>query len=243
MKLRPRLLLLALFALVAGACSVPTDETVNAVDPEDLPAELQPTVATTTTTLPAGEEVTIYLYNQETELLQPVTRRVENATLRATIEALFQARPTLEERAQGLVTELPTEEDAEPLELIGPIDTVNNDSRVVLTVRGTISGENQSLVRAFAQIVFTASQLDAFTNARSEVAINSADDGERIEIPLQDDTQKWADRGDYPELDPELAPTTTTTTSTTSTTSSTTTSVPPSTTQRSRQVPTTLLGG
>ena len=158
----------AIVPLVAGAvtllsaCSVPTSESATAVAPDDLPPELQPVVTQSSTTSmpPTGADVTIYLYNTETRVLEPVVRLVptESVTVNTAMTELF--KPTTEAEADANLISL-LEADAEDEEVAGglQLEQVQAGPTVVrIRIRGTPSGGPQAQAQAFAQMVFTASQ-------------------------------------------------------------------------------------
>ena len=200
MTRRPRLLramLLATALPLLGACGLGEDREPRAISPENVPPDLlDPVQESTTTTRGPGEvEVPIYLLDQvgEQMVLAAAERTVRNPDQpHARIEALLSATPTEQEQAQRLTTAIPPDvqlldsaHDPDERELMLDL------SREIFDVRGP------ALSNAFAQIVWTATELDTVTTVRFRVdgIPTNALDGDGGE-------QRVVDRSDYQELEP-----------------------------------------
>jgi len=210
--------LVAAALTLLSACSVPTSESATAVAPDDLPPELQPVVTQSSTTSipPTGAEVTIYLYNTETRVLEPVVRRVptESVTVNTAMTELF--KPTTEAEADANLISL-LEADAEDEELAGglQLEQVQAGPTVVrIRIRGTPSGGPQAQAQAFAQMVFTASE-PGLEGAKPEVVFQRPN-GDGVQVVTEEAVvdDRPVRRDDYPTLDPDNIdpPATTTTT-------------------------------
>lgn len=145
---------LALAAIAASACGVPTDPAPRVLEAGSLPEELaRPSTTTTSTEAPVPRQ-TVYLYFVDGEVLaSPVQRELATpAGPIAAIEALV-AGPTEEEASEGLASVIPAET------VILSSGLTDGVLRVDLAEGALeqIEGELQRL--AVAQLVYTATEL------------------------------------------------------------------------------------
>jgi spore germination protein GerM len=185
--------LLTLVAFVAG-CSAPVDSGPQAIRassvPENLRAEASST--TTTTTAPTGEtsEVTVYFIGPD-ERLFPVKRLVSSpVTVEKALQTLF-AGPNGGEVSSGLRSAI----SADSTVLGAPIEAriaVVNVSKIFAF------GQVSDQIRAYAQVVFTAVDVEGVTGVLFSV------NGRRLEVPAGDGSNQSAPlgRGSYPEYTP-----------------------------------------
>lgn len=200
MRARPRLLV-ALGVVAAlpllGACGLGEDDEPRVISPENVPPDLlDPEQESTTTTRGPGEvEVPIYLIDQVAEelVLASTMRTVQDPDRpQSRIEALLAATPTELEQAEQLTTAIPpevqlldSEHDPDERELMLDL------SREIFDVRG------QALSNAFAQIVYTATELDTVSTVRFRV-----DGIPTNALDAEGGEQRVVDRSDYQALEP-----------------------------------------
>jgi spore germination protein GerM len=190
-------LVVAVLALVLASCGVSADGDPQVIAPERLPPDLlDPNPSTTTTLSPTQTvPVTVYLLRQSSEgtVVVPVEREVTNATEPGQrIAALLDAQPTAAEQARGLSSAIPP--DVELLEA-----ALNRDDRVLSI---DLSGEffaiqGPLLSNAFAQIVYTAAELDGVRTIRFRV-----DGRPQQAIDADGAQQNSVDTSDYRALAP-----------------------------------------
>jgi spore germination protein GerM len=183
-------LMLALVAalLLAGACSAPVDSGPKAIRAASIPEELRTaTSSTTTTTAPTGEseEVTIYFIGSD-QRLSPVKRLVSPpVTVEKVLQKLF-AGPTIAEGVGGLRTAISFDTRV----LSAPIE-----ARIAaVDVSKTFAfGSVEDRIRAYAQVVFTAVDVEGVTGVLFSV------NGRRQEAPDGDGSNQSAPlgRGSY----------------------------------------------
>lgn len=193
-----RLVLAGLPALLLASCGVPADGDPQVIAADNLPPDLVDPSQSTTTTLPPAQTVpiTVYLLRQTSggTQLVPVEREVTDPTEPGQrIEAVLDAQPTAQEEARGLSSAIPP--DVELLEA-----PLNRDDRVLSI---DLSGEffaiqGPLLSNAFAQIVYTAAELDGVRSVRFRV------DG-RPQQAIDDEgaQQSSVDTSDYRSLAPQ----------------------------------------
>lgn len=207
MRRRPRrsaraiALLLALVTLIATAgCGLDANEEPQAIALDDLPEDLLDPNPPTTTTTPdpsALTSVTVYLIKREgdTTLLAPVARRVTDPTRAAErINALLM--PTsAEEQREGLISSIATDTVLLRATLISQSrELVVDLSSAIFDVQG------QELANAFAQLVWTVTELDGVRQVRFMV------DGEALRAPNAEGVEQdgAVTRSDYSALAPDL---------------------------------------
>jgi len=154
---------LAGLAVVAlGACGLDADDDPEAISPQDLPPGLiDPNPAPTSTTLagsPTTIEVPVYylVRDGDEERLQEVEREVPAADEPSDRLAALFTPPTETEADEGLTSSIPTD-----LVLLdaSQIDTETKELSVNLS-SDLLTIEGAELAKAFAQIVYTATDHD-----------------------------------------------------------------------------------
>jgi spore germination protein GerM len=192
----PLLVVLALLAALGG-CGLAEDGEPEAISPENVPPDLlDPVPQSTTTTRGPGEvPVPVYLVDEVAGelVLVATTRTVQDPqSPGARVAALLAATPTEREVAEELTSYIPPD--------VKLLDSEHDpDSReLVLDLSPEIFDvQQQALSNAFAQIVYTATELDTVTTVRFRV------DGEpRNARDAEGGEQRVVDRSDYRELAP-----------------------------------------
>ena len=208
-----RLAALVLAAAAASGCGLPTDDTAQAIDPDELPESLRPGfTASTTTTVPAPltEARTVFLLTNPQDIERTVVVEVErqvnrNATLGDVLATLFGEATSVEESDAGYFNTL------ELFEILSA--TVTGGVATVDIVHLSPEGEDQppsgdELGFAAAQLVFTASATEGVDGVRVLL------DGEEVSIPTSDADAEPGSvlrTSAYEQFQPDFAPTTTTT--------------------------------
>lgn len=192
---------LALLTLVAAAgCGLDADSEPQAIAVDDLPGDLLDPNPPTTTTTPdpsALTAVTVYLIKREgdTTLLAPVERRVTDPTRAAErINALL--TPTsAEEQQEGLISSIATDTVLLRATLIS-----ENRELVVDLSSAIFDVQGQELANAFAQLVWTVTELEGVRQVRFMV------DGEAFRAPNAEGVEQdgAVTRSDYSALAPDL---------------------------------------
>ena len=159
------LVLLAMLALVAG-CGITANDGPEAIAPENLPPDLlNPNPGSSTTVLQSGGTSTVSVFFIERvsdrDRLAEVLREVDDATLPGPRLAALLAQPTEAEAAQGLTTSIP----ADTVLLDATLEDATNELVVNLS-DGFFSIEGEELVKAFAQIVWTVTELENVQQVR-----------------------------------------------------------------------------
>lgn len=198
--MRLRLLPLVAIALLAvGGCGLTENDSPQAIAPENLPPNLLEPDPGSSTTLPEpGETVaaTVYLLVREgdTTRLSPVEREVVDPAAPGELLTSLLSTPSEAELETGVSTSIPTdtvllstELDEETGELVIDI------SDELLAIQGT------ELANAFAQLVYTATEVDGVSQVRflvegEEVQAFDAE-GARVSGPVR--------RADYAALAPQ----------------------------------------
>ena len=169
------LLVVALLGLVAG-CGLSAESEPHAIDTKDLPKDLLDANAGTSTTQlgTATATVTVYLLERtgETTRLAPVEREVEDPTQAGDrLDALL--RPTTDaEQARGLISSIPTDTVLLNTELN------QAEQELVVDLSGALFDvQGKELANAFAQIVWTATEIEGVRKVRFKV------DGEPYRAP------------------------------------------------------------
>ena len=214
--MRLRLAAFAGVALLVAAglvgCSLPTDETAQAIDPEDLPESLRPGfIASTTIAVPAPltEARTVYLLTNPQDIERTVVVAVErqvdrNATLAGVLATLFGETTSAEEQAAGYFNTLELFEIADAT-VSGGVATID----IVPVSPEDLPPPPDTLKLVAAQLVYTASAAEDVDGVRILL------DGEEVSIPTSDAD---AEPGSvltisaYEQFQLEFAPTSTTTT-------------------------------
>lgn len=193
-------------ALAVAACGIPRDANPQGLAEGDVPFGLLDPSTTAAETAPSVDledpgTVAVYLVDSRDELLVQVARTVSPpANVRDAIEALL-ADPSEAELASGYGTRIPPETQLLGIELVATLDLVTID----LSDNFIALGASELL--AFAQVVFTASQVagveEVLFQVEGEAIEAIGGDGELTAEPLTE--------ADYNTVEP--LPTTTTTTS------------------------------
>lgn len=190
---------IALVGLLVGAgCGVPANDEPRAIEAEDLPADLLDPNPPASTTLPgatATVAVTVYLVVRQgdTTRLAPVARDVADASRAADrINALL--LPTAaEEQQEGLISSIPTDT------VLLDTSLVPADKELVVNLSGALFDvQGEELANAFAQLVWTVTELDGVSQVRFRV------DGEAYRAPNAEGIEQdgAVTRGDYNDLAP-----------------------------------------
>jgi spore germination protein GerM len=194
---RVALALLALLALTAG-CGLDEDGSPEAIAPENLPPDLldpDPGTSTTLAGSPGTQAVDVYLLREESGevRLDEVQRTVADRNDAGDRLASLFAPPSEEETDDGLVTSIPADTTlrAAPVLVESADELILDLSSEFLSVQGT------ELVKAFAQIVWTVSELDGVDQVRFLV------DGQEIRAQDADGVeQDVVSQADYGPLAP-----------------------------------------
>lgn len=202
-------LAVAVCAIFASGCGVPTDQTAQAIDPSELPESLRPgfTVAPTTTTpAPLNETHTVYLLTQPQDIERTVVVAVErqigrNASLADLLSTLFGEITSAEENAAGYFN---------PLELFEMLDTTVVDSVATVDIAPLSTEDPDTLELVAAQLVFTATAWEDVEGVR--ILLNGAE----VSVPTSDaDAEPGAvlRTSAFEQFQADFAPPSTTTTS------------------------------
>lgn len=194
-------------ALVAAACGIPIDSQPEVIASEDLPSVLQPGTSTTTTLPPQlTEDVTIYLVDpgDGQPLLRAVIRQVPVVDSGADLEFLILGQllegPTSEEQLdQNLSTRVIPMGD-EPITLLAKSTPGEGQLVITLSEAPAIEGEDRAV--AFAQIVFTLTEIEGIDSIRFLVR---DEDGIGQDIPVNTEegvVTRAVERDDYSTLRP-----------------------------------------
>jgi spore germination protein GerM len=180
-------------AVLLGACSAPVDSGPKAIGAARLPEGLRTESSSTTTTIaPTGEseEVTIYYIGQD-QRLAPVKRRVTPPiTVQKVLQKLF-TPPTTSEGVTGYRTAISAETTVLSALVENKIVTVDVSKVFAF-------GPVDDQIRAYAQVVFTAVDVEGVTGVLFSV------NGRRLEVPAGDGSNQSAPlgRGSYPQFTP-----------------------------------------
>jgi spore germination protein GerM len=191
-------LLTGLLVVLVGSCGIASDGEPQAIAPDNVPPDLLDPNPTSSTTLPATETVpvTVYLLRQTRDgtVLVPVEREVTDAREPGPrINAVLNAQPTDDELARGLSSAIPA--DVELLE--APFDRDNRELIIDLS-QDFFDIQGPEVINAFAQIVYTAAELEGVRTIRFRV------DGESIQATDGEGGQQSSvDISDYRALAPE----------------------------------------
>ena len=208
-----RLAALALAAAAAYGCGLPTDDSAQAIDPDELPESLRPGfTASTTTTVPAPltEARSVFLLTNPQDIERTIVVEVErqvdrSATLGDVLATLFGEATSAEESDAGYFNTL------ELFEILNAtvIDGVATVNIVPLSPEGEDQPPSADELRfAAAQLVFTASATEGIDGVRILL------DGEEVSIPTSDaDVEPGSvlRTSAYEQFQLDFAPATTTT--------------------------------
>jgi spore germination protein GerM len=177
---------------------VAPDDEPKAIDAADLPPDLLDPNPPTSTTISGSETASVVVYllvrSDSTTSLAPVEREVTDPDRPgARIDALLVPTST-EEQEQGLISSIPSDTVLLDAELIDAADElVVNLSGALFDVQG------RELANAFAQLVYTVTELDGVRQVRFKV------DGEAYRAPDAEGIEQEGavTRADYAELAPQ----------------------------------------
>ena len=199
-RLNPAVRLVAAAAVLglAVACSAPIDSGPRTLRVASLPPDLRGTTSTTTTTFVTSgesEEVTVYFIKADpasgTDRLVAVKRRVSPpVTVAKVLQALFSG-PTGQEKLDGLRTGISPDATILGAPIEAKIATVDLS-------RNFAFGSPLEQIKAFAQVVFTALDVEGVTGVLFSV------NGRREEVPSGDGSSTSAPlgRASYPQQTP-----------------------------------------
>lgn len=196
----------ALLALVVTGCGIPLDDEPIIIANDELPQSLQ-TGSSTTTTLPdrLTENVTIYLLDPgdgEARLV-PVERQVPVVeggveVAQVILEQLL-AGPTSEEQLDDNLTSAIVASDDEPISVVSLARPIENQLVVVLSEAPAIEGSDRTV--AFAQLVFTLTELNSVDQVRFAVRGDAGDEDISVSTDTEEgDVRRAVDRSDYPSF-------------------------------------------
>ena len=202
-----------LAAASAYGCGLPTDDSAEAIDPDELPESLRPGfTASTTTTVPAPltEPRSVYLLTNpqdiERTIVVDVERQVDrSATLGDVLATLFGEATSTEESDAGYFNTLALFEilSATVIDGVATVDIVH------LSPEGEDQPPSADELRfAAAQLVFTASATEGVDGVRILL------DGEEVSVPTSDADAEPGSvlrTSAYEQFQPDFAPATTTT--------------------------------
>lgn len=187
--------LLAAVLLLAG-CGLAADDEPRAIAPDDLPADiLDPGTSTSTTASGLTSPVTVYLLTREgdTTRLAPVVREVEDPSRPGQRITALLAGVTEDEQDQGLVSSIPAD-----TVLLGT-ELIDDRQELIVDLSGALFDiQARELANAFAQIVWTVTELDNVSQVRFRV------DGEAYRAPNAEGVEQEGavTKADYRALDP-----------------------------------------
>lgn len=200
---------LTALVLFVSACGIPLDEQPEVIARDELPQALQPGTSTTTTTLASRltEDVTIFLVNPgdgEATRLVPVTRQVpvveSGADAEQVILEQLLAGPTSEEQLEdNLTTAIVPAGDA-PISVLSLRRPADNQLVVVLSETPAIEGSDRTV--AFAQLVFTLTELNTVDQVRFAVRDeNGVDQDISVSTDTEEgDVRRAVGRNDFPSF-------------------------------------------
>lgn len=171
----PRVGALATAALACAACGVPTSDTVEVAEPDDVPfGLLEPDRVPVAVRPETGAIVEVHLFDPDSETLVPVVRQVATTSVEVVIAEL-EAGPSDAESLLGLRSALVDLDAVDEITLDGATAFVHFDDSFA-----TLGGNDQ--VIAIAQLVFTLTERPTI----DQVAISV--DGAVVEVPRADGT-------------------------------------------------------
>jgi spore germination protein GerM len=195
--LRGLLAVVVLLGATAG-CGLSANDQPRVIAADDLPPDLaEPTSSTTADTQsPITTPVTIYYLVQQDGVtrLHGVTRDVEDATRPRDRLAALLAPPSPDEQAAGILTSIPADTVLVNSEL------VEADQELIVDLsRSLFDVQGQELRNAFAQLVWTATELEGVRRVRFLV------DGVEFRAPDEDGIEQpgAVARSDYVTLAPQ----------------------------------------
>ncbi|HEV7865806.1 MAG TPA: GerMN domain-containing protein [Acidimicrobiia bacterium] len=176
--MKTRLVILIAALLLAGACSAPLDSGPKTLRAASIPADLrEETSSTTTTIVSTGDSVEVTVYLIGGDRLVPVKRQVSPpVSVQKVLQSLF-TPPTTAELVSGLRTAISPDTAVLGAPVEDRIATVNVSKNFAF-------GPATEQIIAFAQVVFTATEVDGVTG------VLFAQNGHRQDVPQGDGSSK-----------------------------------------------------
>ncbi len=194
--------LLGCLAAAVATCGIPTDSEPRDLAVDQLPENLKPTIAeSTTTTTSAGEDIVTIWYQTDEGGIEGIRRVVERATLRVAVESLFE--PEAADTPQGLSNQWV---DDPPIRLIGTLEPDDQDGLVIDLTKLPPAAEGTLERATYAQLVWTATQ-SRFGVRRVRILV----DGEPQRMLPDTRPADFVGRGDFPNFPAGAPPDSTTT--------------------------------
>ena len=198
----------AALAIALASCGIPLDEEPQIIARGELPQSLQPGTSTTTTLADRlTEDVTIYLVDPgdgEVARLVSVTRQVpvvdSGAEVeRAILEQLL-AGPTSEEQLDNNLTTAIVPAGDAPISVLSLRRPAEDQLVVVLSETPAIEGSDRTV--AFAQLVFTLTELNTVDQVRFAVRDeNGVDEDISVSTDTEEgDVRRAVGRADFPSF-------------------------------------------
>jgi len=190
---------MVVLALVAGvsACGVAADDGPKAIEAEDLPPDLLDPNPPTSTTISGSPTtaVTVYLLVRTgtTTRLAPALREATDASSRGERIAVLLAARSAAEQEQGLESSIPSDT------VLLDVEYVEESNELVVNLSGALFDvQGAELSNAFAQLVWTVTELDGVRQVRFRV------DGEEYRAPDAEGIEQEGavTRADYSQLAP-----------------------------------------
>jgi spore germination protein GerM len=150
----------ALLVAVSSGCGLSANSQPQVIEASDLPPELltaNPSSSTTLAASPATTSATVYFLTRQDGVtrLVPVQREMADATRPGDRLIALLGTPTAEEAAAGIITSIPSDTVLLDTEL----DDATDELRIELS-RALFDVQGEELRNAFAQLVWTATDLD-----------------------------------------------------------------------------------
>ena len=190
---------LVVAGIIAGtsACGVAADSEPKAISAEDLPPDLLDPNPPTSTTISGSPttSVTVYLLVRtgNTTRLAPAEREVTDPTNRLELINALLAPPSADEQDLGLISSIPSDT------VLLDTDLVEESNELVINLSGALFDvQGKELANAFAQLVWTVTELDGVRQVRFKV------DGENYRAPDSEGIEQdgAVTRADYSDLAP-----------------------------------------
>jgi hypothetical protein len=200
------LLTVLVVAIGLAGCGLSANDEPRVIASGDLPNELVDPTGSSSTTLaqsPNTDSVVVYYLVQQDGIarLVPVPREVKDATRPRDRLAALLVPPTPAEQTDGILTSIPA--DTVLLET----RLVEQDQELVIDLsRSLFDIQGQELRNAFAQLVWTATEIDGVRRVRFLI------DGKEYRVPDEDGIEQpgAVSRSDYVTLAPAQVITSTT---------------------------------
>lgn len=177
--------------MLLAACGVPQDDQPRALSRDGVPFGLLSTSTTQTTTVVEDATVSAVVYFVRDDRLVPVQRQVRAPVSSGRLLTALLEGPTESEAQAGFRTAISSEARVRDVTASAGVVTLELSDEFL-----EVAGQDQIL--ALAQIVFTATEMDAAAAVRFRLA------GDPVEVPRGDGTLTSAPltRADYAALAP-----------------------------------------